>query len=157
MSDLQKKFNKIVSDIEKNLKNQEDIEYVKTQIYNMYNVFIEEFEELEAKSTEKIESLLIRYKVIEDRMSDIEDSIGKIENDIYIKESEDYDFEIECPYCEAQFTVDCSNGIKDTVKCPECNHVIELDWNEHEGCSHDCCDCENECDEHEDDNDDDDM
>ena len=35
MSDLQKSLKKIISDIEHNLKNKEDLEYVKTQIYNM--------------------------------------------------------------------------------------------------------------------------
>ena len=58
MSDLQKKLNKIVSDIEKNLKNKEDFEYVKTQIYNIYTVFLDEFDEIEAKYSEKMENIV---------------------------------------------------------------------------------------------------
>ncbi len=147
MSDFQKKIKKIVSDIEKNLKNKEDLEYVKNQIYNMYGLFMDELDELEARSTSKMESILIRYKALEDRMSDIENSIDKIENDIYIKENEEYDFDITCPYCDTEFSVDCSNGLQDRVVCPECNNTIELDWNDHEhdGCSHGCNECEEGC------------
>ena len=106
MSDLQKSVSKIISEVEKNLKNKEDIEYVKKQIYNIYNIFIEEFEKLEEKTNDRMESLLIRYKTIEDRMSEIEDAVDKIESDIYIKENEDYEFDITCPYCESEFAVD---------------------------------------------------
>ena len=49
MSDLQKNLNKVISDIENNLKNKEDIDYVKTQIYNIYTMFLDEFDELESK------------------------------------------------------------------------------------------------------------
>ena len=149
MTEMQKQFKKIISDIEENLKNKEDVEYVKNQIYNLYNSFLNEFDELETKSTEKIESILVRYKVLEDRMSEIENSIDKIERDIYINESQEYDFNITCPYCDTEFSVDCSDGPKDTVVCPECNHTIELEWNdhEHEGghCSHGCHECEEDC------------
>ena len=65
---MQKQFKKIISDIEQNLHNKEDIEYVKNQIYNMYHIFLDEFDKLEAKSTERMDSILIRYKVLEDRM-----------------------------------------------------------------------------------------
>ena len=149
MTEMQKQFKKIISDIEENLKNKEDIEYVKNQIYNMYNIFLDEFDKLEARSTEKMESILIRYKVLEDRMSEIENSIDKIENDIYINESQYYDFDITCPYCDTEFSVDCSDGMKDTVVCPECNHTIELEWHDHEhdgGCgSHGCHECGEDC------------
>lgn len=156
MSDLQKKLKKIISDIEQNLSNKEDLEYVKTQIYNIYTIFLDEFEELESKCNEKVENILIKCKVLDDRMSEIEDTIDKIENDIYIKENEEYDFDITCPYCDTEFSIDLSNGISDSVVCPECNNTIELDWNEHEdGCSHGCHDCGGHCDHHHEEDDED--
>ena len=148
MSDLQEKLNKVISNIEKNLKNKEDFEYVKTQIYNIYTIFLDEFDELEAKCNEKMENILIKCKVLDDRMKEIEDTVEKIESDIYIKENEEYDFDITCPYCDAELSIDFSEGPKDSVRCPECNNTIELDWNEHEGCSHDCHECGGECDHH---------
>ena len=145
MSELQKNFKKVLSEIEQNLKNKEDIQYVKTQICNLYDVFIKELEKLEEKSTKKIDAIVARYKVLENRMSEIENSIDKIEKDIYISEEEDYTFDITCPYCDTEFSVDCSDEMPRSVMCPECNNTIELDWNEHEECSHDCHDCEENC------------
>ena len=79
MSDLQNKLDKVISDIEKRLTNKEDFEYVKTQIYNIYTIFLDEFDKLEAKCNERMEDIAVRCKVLDDRMNEIEDSIQKIE------------------------------------------------------------------------------
>ena len=115
MSDLQNKLDKVISDIEKRLTNKEDFEYVKTQIYNIYTIFLDEFDKLEAKCNEKMEDIAVRCKVLDDRMSEIEDSIDKIESDIYIKENEEFDFDVTCPYCDTEFSVDFSEGPKEIV------------------------------------------
>ena len=94
MSDIQKKLNKIISDIEKNMKDKEEFEYVKTQIYNIYTVFLDEFDEIEAKYSEKMENIVLKCKVLDDRMNEIENSIEKIESDIYVKVNEEYDFDV---------------------------------------------------------------
>ena len=155
MSELQKKLNKIISDIEKNLKNKEDLEYVKTQIYNIYTAFLDEFDKIESKYNEKIENILIKCKVLDDRMNEIEDSIDKIESDIYVKVNEEYDFDVICPYCDTEFSVDFSEGPKEKIICPECNNVVELDWNddEHEECSGSCHQCDGDCGHHHDEED----
>lgn len=151
MSELQNKLNKIMSDIEKNMKDKEEFEYVKTQIYNIYTIFLDEFDELESKCNEKMESILIKCKVLDDRMKDIEDAVEKIESDIYIQENEEFDFDVVCPYCDTEFSVDFSEGQKEIVVCPECENTIELDWNnEHDGCSGDCHGCGGECGHHHD-------
>jgi chaperonin cofactor prefoldin len=162
MSDLQNKLDKVISDIEKRLTNKEDFEYVKTQIYNIYTIFLDEFDKLEAKCNEKMEDIAVRCKVLDDRMSEIEESIQKIESDIYIKENEEFDFDVICPYCDAEFSVDFSEGPKDSIVCPECENTIELDWNDehdHEGCSGHCHDCGDDCcgHDHDEEDEDDDM
>lgn len=156
MSDLQKNLKKVISDIEQNLKNKEDIEYVITQIYNIYNMFLDEFDKIEEKTSKRMDSILSRYKILEERMNEIEDSIDKIQSDIYINENEEFTFDIVCPYCDTEFSVDCSDELQKNVKCPECNKTIELDWNEeeHDSCSHDCHECGGHC-NHEEDNEDD--
>ena len=65
MSDLQNKLDKVISDIEKRLTNKEDFEYVKTQIYNIYTIFLDEFDKLEAKCNEKMEDISNEYIFIE--------------------------------------------------------------------------------------------
>ena len=61
---------------------------------------------------------------IEEKLNILQNSVNGIENDIY---EEDYEFEIVCPYCNAEFVEDISS--KTNIKCPECNNTIELDWN----------------------------
>lgn len=141
MSDLQQKFKSIVDDLEKNIKNQEELEYVKGQIYKMYTMFLDEFEKLEEQSSRKIDSLLERYSLIEQKMEEVESKMHTIEKDIYIDEQEESEeFEINCPYCAAQIIVDFSDELKEEITCPECNNTIELDWgNEDENeCEHNC-------------------
>lgn len=158
MSELQEKLKKIMLDIEKNIKNEKELEYVKTQIYNIYNLFLDEFEKIEEKYSSRMDSVFARCQIMEDRMKEVEDSINKIQTDIYVNdEEEDFSFDIECPYCNAEFTVDCSDELRDTVTCPECNNVIELDWNEDDDCSHGCHGCGESCEGHHHEDEDDDM
>lgn len=150
MKELQKKFKKIISDLEENLKDNEDLEYVKTQIYKVYTMFLDEFDKLEETSTKKLDSIVARYAGLEDRITELEGTLDKIEKDLYIEE--EYDLDIVCPYCNTEFTIDASEEQKDKVICPECNNVIELDWNEeHHDCGHDCHNCEHDCDEEDED------
>ncbi len=146
MTELQKKFKKIISDLEENLKDKEDLEYVKTQIYKVYTMFLDEFDRLEESSMKKIDNVVARYAGLEDRIGELESTLDKIEKDIYVGE-EEYDLDIVCPYCDAEFTIDDSEELKDKVVCPECNNVIELDWNEEHECGHDCHDCHHDCNE----------
>ena len=42
MSDFNAKFKKILNDIEENIQNKDDLEYIKVQIFNLYNLFFDE-------------------------------------------------------------------------------------------------------------------
>ena len=68
------KLNKIISDIEKNLKNKEDVEYVKTQIYNLSLIFLDEIDRVSEMNMKKMEALAEKYREINDRVEEIEDS-----------------------------------------------------------------------------------
>ena len=121
-------------------------------------MFLDEFDEIEAKYSEKMENIVLKCKILDDRMNEIENSIEKIESDIYVKVNEEYDFDVICPYCDTEFSVDFSEGPKESIICPECNNVVELDWDDdHECCSHDCHECGGDCghDHDEEDNEDD--
>ena len=90
---------------------------------------------------------------LEAKMGKMEQIIDNIEKDIYSDEG--FDFEIVCPYCDAEFVVD-EDDERTEVKCPNCNNIIELDWTDEEdgcsagGCSH-CHGCGPVIDEDEDD------
>ena len=153
MEELQKKVKTILSELEKNIKNKEDLEIAKTKVFELYETFADELEELEGRCTDKIDIISAKYSVLEAKMEEIEGAITKIENDIYIEDSEEYDLDITCPYCDAEFTIDISDELRTSVTCPECNHEIELDWNEEHECGHDCHHCGHDCSEEDEDED----
>jgi len=149
VADLKKKFKAILEDIEKNIKNKEDLEYIKSQMYNISLLFLDEIDKIAELNLGRINVMLEREKELARKIGKMEKIIENIEREVFI--SPESDFEIICPYCNAEFVEDLSKGIEEEVKCPECGNTIELDWHE-EGCSHHHCgECGGECDDCEDD------
>ena len=129
MTDLKKRFNNILQDIEKNVTNKEDLDYIKTQVYNISLLFLDELDKLAEINLNRLNTMVDREKELEAKIESMEKIIDKLEKEVYSSDEES-DFEIVCPYCNAEFIEDFSNGIKYEVRCPECDNVIELDWNE---------------------------
>ena len=150
MTELQNQFKKILADLEKRLRNKEDYEYVKEQFFKAYTMFLDEFDALQQSMTERIDTVTAKYSILEEKIAKVDEALDRIQKDIYV--GEEYEAEIVCPYCDAEFTIDGADGEQDSVVCPECNNMIDLDWNEdHEGCDHDCHGCHHDCEENEDD------
>ena len=146
MSNLQENFNNIIKDLEKNIENKKDLEYIKTQVYNISLLFIDELDKISELNMNRVDKLISRHKELTNKMQIIESKMRKLEEDIYLdSEDDELGFEIVCPYCCTEFELDLSGELREEVTCPECCNVIELDWN-HEGCGGDCCSCEEECD-----------
>lgn len=157
MEELQNKVKQILSEIEENIKDEKIAEYAKTKVFELYETFADELEKIEETCSNRIDVISAKYAVLETKMGQIETTIDKIEKDLYITD-EEYDLDIVCPYCDAEFTIDTADELKNSVTCPECNNVIELDWNEEHECGHDCSKCHHDCDEEaENDQDDEDM
>ena len=131
MTDLKKRFNNILQDIEKNVTNKQDLDYIKTQVYNISLLFLDELDKLAEINLNRLNTMVDREKELEAKIESMEKIIDKLEKEVYSSD-EDSDFEIVCPYCNSEFIEDFSNGIKYEVRCPECDNVIELDWNEEE-------------------------
>ncbi len=143
MADLQERLKSVIEEIENKIENKDTLEFVKTQIYNLSLIFLDEIDRVSEINVKKMEDLADKYREINDRVEDIEDTVKNIEKDIYMQEDEDgeFDLEIVCPYCNNEFIADFSEELKDEIICPECNNVIELDWNKEEhNCG--CCGCE---------------
>lgn len=145
MADLQTNFKNIINDLEENIKNKEDLDYIKTQIYNISTLFLDELDKIADLNMNKIDTLITRYKEIDERIKKVENSVNHIEKDIYV--DEEYDFGITCPYCNYEFEVDFTDGVKKEVNCPECNKTIELDWNndKQDTCHGECSGCHSDC------------
>ena len=150
MSDLKEKLNEIMNDFDKNIKNKEDLEYIKSQVYNISALFLDEMDKLAEINLQRLNVLNDREKELAKRVADVEKAMDMIKKEMFV-EPEECDFEIVCPYCNEVFVEDFTDGIKNEIKCPECDNVIELDWHEEDecgcGCEHDCdCGCGDDCD-----------
>lgn len=161
MSNLSKEYDRILSEIEQTISNEQEREIVKQKVTELSNFFINIIDDMHNNVNEKLEQMEEKQKELDSKVQTIQKSIHEIETDIYDEESDEYDFEIVCPYCNNEFTTDLSlmNEEKTEIKCPECNNIIELDWNEdcdcdeEESCNGHCGSChgcgEDECDEDE--------
>ena len=147
MAKLREEYNNFLEDIEKNLKNKEDLEYVKVRFSMFVDKVIDEMDMLVDYKTQKMNEIEQKQKEIDDKMSKMQQIIDNIEKDIYSDEG--FDFEIICPYCDNQFVIDVDED-KTEVECPVCNNIIELDWSgeveEDVGCNGSCSGCHG-CDE----------
>ena len=124
MANINIKFKKILKEMESNIKNKEDLEYVKAQIFEIYNILFEEVNKIEELANTKISSMLEVQVGLEERISKIEKELQEVQGDMY---DEDAEFSIVCPYCNNDFVIEGAEG-KEEVECPECSNTIELDW-----------------------------
>ena len=147
MAKLREEYNNFLKDIEKNLKNKEDLEYIKIRFSMFVDKVIDEMDMLVDYKAQKMNELERKQKEIDDKMNKMQQIIDNIEKDIYSDEG--FDFEIICPYCDNQFVIDVEED-KTEVECPVCNNIIELDWSgdveEDSDCNGSCSGCHG-CDE----------
>lgn len=153
MGTIKNEYKSFLDDIEKNIKNKEDLEYVKKRFASFADVMLNQIDYIMEYKKEEIENLEKKQQQIEEKMSKMQNVIDNIEKDIYAEDG--FDFEIVCPYCNYEFIIDVDEN-KTEVKCPECNNTIELDWtgdldDEESGCSGECNGCHGCSNEDEDD------
>ena len=80
------------------------------------------------------------------QVDEIDEDLNTVEQDLYEDEDEDdeYDEEDEefydvcCPACHTEFSVDEQTLIDGCVECPECGEHLDFDID----CDCDCCDCD---------------
>ena len=146
MPNLNAEFKTILENLEKNMKNKEDVELAKVQMFNLYNLFFDEITNLESLANSRIAEVSQKQASMEEKLDAIRKEIRNISVDIYgeedVEDGESY-FTINCPYCNYEFEINVED-LNDVVFCPECNNQIELDWGHNcdedgcGGCSHHC-------------------
>ena len=129
MVSIKNEYKSFLDDIEKNIKNKEDLEYIKKRFADFLDVVLEKMDYILDYKEEEMNKPEEKRNQIEDKMAKMQKIIDNIENDIYSEDG--YDFEITCPYCNYEFIIDVDET-KTEVQCPECKNMIELDWNEGE-------------------------
>ena len=152
MADLNVKFKQILNELEENIKNEKDLEFVKTQMFKLYNLFFDEMTRIEEMAYTRMETIAGTQAALEEKVENLENKLSSMEKELFI-DDEESDFSITCPYCNNEFIADYDE-LKDEIVCPECNNVIELDWgdktDEPEGCTGNCSGCKLHEDEDED-------
>lgn len=149
MKKIKNEYKSFLDDLENNIKNKEDLDYIKKRFYEFFEVILNQIEAIADYKAEQIEQMEKRQEEIEAKMMRMQGVLDNIEKDIYSEDG--FDFEIVCPYCNYEFFIDMDEN-KTEVQCPECENIIELDWlgdNEESssGCSgscHGCDGCNNE-------------
>lgn len=160
MSNIKKKYNEIIKNLEENIENKKDLEYAKKQLNILANAFLDEMEAMEQFTETKFQEIYKKQAIIEEKMAYVEKTLNGIEKDIYDVD-DNYDLEIVCPYCNYEFVLDEDSTQKSEIECPECKNVIEIDWDGEsfeEGCSGHCSSCSEQCNgENDEEDEDDDM
>ena len=141
---INEKYKELITDLESNMESKKDFEYVKNAFSGIFLDFLTELQDLYNQNLEKMQELEEKQKEIEKKSALMEDSLNKIEKELYITDNDNYDFEFVCPYCNCEFEAE-ADELRSEITCPECHNIIELDWNEE--CEGDCSCCHGNCEE----------
>jgi len=124
MGTIKTEYKSFLDDIEKNIKDKEDLEYIKKRFASFVDVILDQIDYILDYKKDEINKLEETQKELETNMKKIQQVVDNIERDIY---DDDFDFEIICPYCNYEFFIDVDEN-KTEIECPECGNMIELDW-----------------------------
>lgn len=152
MGTIKNEYKSFLDDIEKNIKNKEDLKYIKERFAIFMDVMLNQIDNIVEYKSENLKRLENSQKELEDKVKKMQNILDNIEKDIYSEDG--FDFEIVCPYCNYEFIIDIDEN-KTEVECPECKNIIELDWtgdvdDEPDGCNGHCSGCSG-CDDEDDD------
>ena len=139
IKDLKNEMNNFMQDIETKITNQEERDFILDRTAQLFNVIVDEMENVLDYKTNEIQALESKQKEIDGKMDNMEAVLKNITRDIYEDEE---DFEIICPYCNNEFDADVDENVTEVV-CPECENTIELDWGieEDNNCNGNCSGC----------------
>lgn len=152
MVEPKKEFAKILSELEREIKDPRDLEIAKSKLFEVGMLFMDVTSKALESSTQ--------YDMLSKRIDKMQKSLKRIEEDIYIDEEdeedigdqmhdndintdEDFEFEIKCPYCNYEFIIGQDEDLKDEIECPKCHREIELDWDDY--CDGECDHCGSIC------------
>lgn len=147
MDNMGKEYRNILKNLEERLKDNPDLEYVKSEFTNLFILFFNEIDSLRELYEEKIETILDRQSYFDEKINKVEELAKNIEKEMLYDEDdklirnmlnpsendiddyEDQECEVICPYCNENFFIDIE-GVEKEISCPYCNNLIELDWND---------------------------
>lgn len=111
--------------------------------------------------SESLDSLEDFTNELSEQVDAIDEDLDMLESDYYDEWDEDDDdachcgddeefYDVTCPHCNEEFSVDEDTVMSGSVDCPHCGEKVEFDIDECD-CGDDCCGChadEDEDDKH---------
>ena len=136
MSDFNKKYQEIITELEKNVKNTSELNLIKSKLSELV-IYLTDMVSKSVEMEDNVGKMDRNIKRLQRRINDIENDIY-MDSEVFSDDLEemgydqmhdnDYEFEITCPYCDYEFITDNSYKNQVAIRCPKCNKVIELDW-----------------------------
>ena len=130
MENLKNEYNSFLEDIQKNIKDPKDLEYITAKLNNFIEVVLGQMDRLLDYRKDEIKRIEEVQKKLGSKMGKLEKTVQNIEKDIY--QDDEYEFDITCPYCNYEFVADLDETNSE-LECPECENIIELDWSTENG------------------------
>ena len=148
MADLNKMYKELSRDLERNIKDENELNNIKEKLFDLITYFIE--------SGNNYGNIKEKQDRLDRNMKKIQRRLERIEEDIYIEDDDeeyegdkmhdnDYEFEIRCPYCDEDFIISNESKSTSEIECPNCHNIIELDWNDSGDCDGCCNKCKEQC------------
>ena len=124
LDNIKNEMDNFLKDLNKNIKDQDDLDYIKLRSSELLENIINDFDKLINYKEDLLSELLKKQKQEEEKIQELQKRVDYIYQDIYEDEE---DFTISCPYCNAEFDAIIDEDLTE-ITCPECSNTIELDW-----------------------------
>lgn len=150
MSNLNEKYQELVSCLEKNIQDAQELNNAKKVLAELIICYSDAINKT-AENEKRLDRIENNFNRLYDRIESIEDDIylasDEDEDELGIDQMHDNDFEFEivCPYCHNEFITDSSQKNISQIRCPKCKKLIELDWDDSEDCGGHCHSCGGHC------------
>ncbi|MCI8700552.1 MAG: hypothetical protein HFJ47_04350 [Clostridia bacterium] len=143
IQNIKKEIDQFLTNIEKKVKDEEELKYVKEKANKLISVILDEMDKIIKEKEIKIDKIEKKQEQLEKQIEKMQKKVENIERDIYMED--EFDFDIICPYCDYEFAIEYDEEEKET-QCPQCHNIIELDWSgdteeQITGCSGNCSQC----------------
>ena len=147
LEDLKKEMNNFFKDLDENIKDKEELLYVKQRTADLVDFMVGEIEKIMDYKEDKLNALIKKQEQTDRLIQVLNDKMDNVYEDIY-DEVQEENFTISCPYCNYEFDAEIDEDFNE-IRCPECGNLIELDWNGNpnddqdkgNGCSGGCSHC----------------
>ena len=82
MGTLKSEYKSFLDDIEKNIKNKEDLEYIKKRFSNFLDIMLDQMDYISEYKKEQIDALEKNQKEMQEKINKMQEVLDNIEKDI---------------------------------------------------------------------------